>query len=79
MAVGTLVGSVALRPNTPLTAMVIGTLVIVTVALLVDWLYARGWLPGSLVHAKPILLYADGKPQQRVAVSYHCDVAEVLW
>lgn len=61
VAVGSLVGSVALRPNTPLVALVIGTLIIVGTALVVDAAYARGWLPASLVHARPILLYADGE------------------
>jgi hypothetical protein len=52
---------VALRPNTPLTATVIGTIIIVGMALLVDAAYAWGWLPASVVHARPLLLYADGE------------------
>lgn len=61
MAVGSLVGSVALRPNTPLTATVIGTIIIVGMALLVDAAYAWGLIPASVVHARPLLLYADGE------------------
>lgn len=61
MAVGSLVGSVALRPNTPLTATVIGIIIIVGMALLVDAAYAWGLIPGSVVHARPLLLYADGE------------------
>ena len=61
VAVGTLVGSVALRPNSPLTSTAIATLVIVGITLLVDVAYAFGWIPGGFVHAQPVLLCANGK------------------
>lgn len=57
---GTLVGSVALRPNTPLTATVIATTVIVGMTMVFDAAYALGWIPASIVHVNPILLYANG-------------------
>jgi len=49
VAVGTLVGSVALRPNTPLTATVIATFVIVGMTMVIDAAYALGWIPASIV------------------------------
>lgn len=61
VAVGSLVGGVALRPTTPLAATVIATAVIVGMALLVDAAYTRGWVPASLVHPRPLLVYADGE------------------
>lgn len=60
VAVGSLVGSVALRPNSPLAATVIATLIIVGSALVVDLAYAYGIIPPGLVHVKPVLLYANG-------------------
>lgn len=60
VAVGTLLGGVALRPTTPLTATVVATLIIVGFAMVVDAAYTRGWIPGWVVHATPILLYANG-------------------
>lgn len=65
VAIGTLVGSVALRPNTPLTSTVIGTSIIVGLSLLIDTAYAMGIIPGCLLHVRPILLYANGKPRRR--------------
>jgi hypothetical protein len=61
VAVGTLVGSVARRPNTPMTAVVIATLIIVGMALLIDAAYSSGWLPGYIVHPRPVLLYVNGE------------------
>ena len=61
MAVGSIMGSATLRPSTPLLAAVVATLIILTIALSVDVLHARGWLPAKYVHAQPVLLYANGK------------------
>ncbi|WIA32315.1 hypothetical protein OEZ86_003155 [Tetradesmus obliquus] len=70
VAVGSLVGSVALRPNTPLTSTVIGTCIIVGAALLVDVAYAYKLLPASVVQAEPVLVYVDGVMQQHQL--HHC-------
>jgi hypothetical protein len=59
--VGSLVGSVVLRPNTPLTSTVIGTFIIVGAALLVDVAYAYKLLPAGVVQAEPVLVYVDGE------------------
>lgn len=61
VAIGSLVGSSALRPNTPLTAAVIAIIVIIGSSLLVGTLYSHGLLPSEFVHARPTLLYANGK------------------
>jgi hypothetical protein len=50
----------ALRPNTPMAAVVIVTLIIVGMALLIDAAYSSGWLPGFIVHPRPVLLFIDG-------------------
>lgn len=55
VAIGTLVGSVALRPNTPMTAVVIATFIIVGMALLIDAAHSSGWLPGYMVHPRPVM------------------------
>lgn len=67
VAIGSLVGSVALRPNSPLTATVIATFIIVGSALVVDLAYAYGIIPPGLVHVKPVLLYANGTAPQSSA------------
>uniref|UniRef100_A0A383VYK1 YetF C-terminal domain-containing protein n=1 Tax=Tetradesmus obliquus TaxID=3088 RepID=A0A383VYK1_TETOB len=64
VAVGSLVGSAALRPTTPITATVIGAGIIMGAALLVDVAYAYKLLPASWVHPGPVLVYVDGVMQQ---------------
>jgi hypothetical protein len=61
VAVGSLVGGVALRPGTPLTAALIAIVMILGMTLIADAAYAWGWLPAGVVHARPLLMYADGK------------------
>ncbi|WIA32314.1 hypothetical protein OEZ86_003154 [Tetradesmus obliquus] len=61
---GSLVGSAALRPTTPITASVIGAGIIMGAALLVDVAYVYKLLPASWVHPGPVLVYVDGVMQQ---------------
>jgi hypothetical protein len=61
VAIGSLVGSGAIMPNGPLAPLIVATLMIVGMALLIDAAYAYGFLFGGLVHARPILLYANGE------------------
>lgn len=61
VAVGSVVGQVALRPTSPLTAAVIATIIIVVGALLVDMAYVNGLIPNSVVQVQPVLLYTEGK------------------
>lgn len=76
MAVGSLVGSVALRPNSPLTSTVIATSIIVASALVVDLGYAWGLIPANVVQARPVLLYANGEPKGGEQCSL-CSLADV--
>lgn len=61
VALGSLVGSVALRPNSPLTAVVIATVIIFLSALVIDAGHAWGIIPGFLLHPTPTLLFVDGE------------------
>jgi uncharacterized membrane protein YcaP (DUF421 family) len=71
VAIGSLVGSVALRPNTPLTSTVIGTFIIVGLTMVMDTAYAMGLIPGSFLHCRPILLYANGEHQRHLSCCQH--------
>jgi hypothetical protein len=61
VALGSLVSSAALRPNTPLASVVICTVVIVVVNLAVNEGYARGWIPHDVLRSHPILLWVNGE------------------
>jgi hypothetical protein len=67
VALGSLVASSALRPNTPLVAVVIATAVIIGFTVAVNNAYARGWISGNVLRPLPMLLWVNGK---------HCTSAE---
>jgi hypothetical protein len=67
VALGSLVGGVALRPNTPLVAMVVSAVVIVGFTVAINNTFAKGWIPGELLRPQPILLWVDGEHKKTYA------------
>lgn len=61
VALGSLVGGTALRPNTPLVSVAIATVIIVGFTVAVNHIYMRGWIPGAALRAHPILLWVNGE------------------
>lgn len=58
--------------QSPGSHMVVATLMIVGLALLIDAAYAYGLIPGAVVHARPILLYANGEQCSSSSSSSPC-------
>lgn len=64
VALGSLVGGAALRPNTPLVAVAIATVIIVGFSVAVNAIYMRGWIPGTILRPHPTLVWVDGEHAQ---------------
>jgi hypothetical protein len=61
VALGSLVGGAALRPNTPIAAVAVATVIIIGVSVVVSILYMWGWIPGCVLRPQPILVWVDGE------------------
>jgi len=66
VAIGSLVGGAALRPNTPLVSILVATVIIIGFTVAVNKAHSRGWIPGALLKPRAVLLWVNGASLARL-------------